>query len=60
MIKYAYNNNRHVFIKVLSFFLMYNYNLKIHYKRSSSVTLRFKKLTNEASYRRCCLANEVL
>ncbi len=32
MIKYAYNNNRYVFIKVSSFFLMYDYNLKIHYE----------------------------
>ncbi len=32
MIKYAYNNNRHVFIKVSSFFLIYDYNLKIHYE----------------------------
>ncbi len=32
MIKYAYNNNRHVFIKASSFFLMYNYNSKIHYE----------------------------
>ncbi len=32
MIQYAYNNNRYVFIKASSFFLMYNYNLKIHYE----------------------------
>jgi len=32
MIKYAYNNNRYVFIKVSSFFLMYNYNSKIYYE----------------------------
>jgi len=32
MIKYAYNNNHHVFIKVSSFFLMYDYNSKIHYE----------------------------
>ncbi len=32
MIKYAYNNNRHVFIKASSFFLMYDYNSKIHYE----------------------------
>ncbi len=32
MIEYAYNNNYYVFIKVSSFFLMYNYNSKIHYE----------------------------
>ncbi len=32
MIEYAYNNNRHVFIKVSSFFLIYDYNSKIHYE----------------------------
>ncbi len=32
MIKYAYNNNRYVFTKALSFFLIYDYNSKIHYE----------------------------
>ncbi len=32
MIKYAYNNNRYAFIKVSSFFLMYDYNSKIYYE----------------------------
>ncbi len=32
MTEYAYNNNRYVFINVSSFFLMYDYNLKIHYE----------------------------
>ncbi len=32
MIKYAYNNNRYVVIKASSFFLIYDYNFKIHYK----------------------------
>ena len=32
MTEYAYNNNRYVFIEVSSFFLMYNYNSKIHYE----------------------------
>ena len=32
MTEYAYNNNHYAFIKVSSFFLMYNYNLKIHYE----------------------------
>ncbi len=32
MIKYAYNNNRNVSIKASSFFLIYEYNLKIYYE----------------------------
>ncbi len=32
MTEYAYNNNRHVFIKVSPFFLIYDYNSKIHYE----------------------------
>ncbi len=32
MTEYAYNNNRYVFIKVSSFFLIYDYNLKIYYE----------------------------
>ncbi len=32
MIKYAYNNNHYVFIKASLFFLIYDYNLKIHYE----------------------------
>ncbi len=32
MIKYVYNNNYYVFIKVSLFFLMYDYNSKIYYE----------------------------
>ncbi len=32
MTEYAYNNNRYVFTKASLFFLMYNYNSKIHYE----------------------------
>ncbi len=32
MTEYAYNNNYYVFTKASSFFLIYNYNLKIHYE----------------------------
>ncbi len=32
MTEYAYNNNRYVFTEASSFFLMYDYNLKIHYE----------------------------
>ncbi len=32
MIKYAYNNNHYAFIKVSSFFLIYDYNSKIYYE----------------------------
>ncbi len=36
MTEYAYNNNRYVFIEVSSFFLMYNYNSKIHYETKNN------------------------
>ncbi len=32
MTEYVYNNNYYVFIKALLFFLIYDYNLKIHYE----------------------------
>ncbi len=32
MTEYAYNNNRFAFTEASSFFLMYNYNSKIHYE----------------------------
>jgi len=32
MIEFVYNNNYHVLIEASSFYLMYDYYLKIHYK----------------------------
>ncbi len=32
MIEFVYNNSHHVLVKASSFYLMYNYYLKIYYK----------------------------
>jgi len=32
MAKFVYNNSYHVLVKTSSFYLMYNYHLKIHYE----------------------------
>ena len=32
MTKFVYNNSYHVLVKTSSFYLMYNYYLKIHYE----------------------------
>jgi len=47
MIEFVYNNSYYVLIETSSFYLMYNYYLKIHYKVKNNFIKKKISLTQE-------------
>ena len=59
MTKFVYNNSHYVLVKILSFYLMYNYYLKIHYEVKNNFNEK-KILLTQKSVKRLYNLRKVL